>query len=201
MKLYYSPGACSLASHIALTETGLPFEIESVDLGKKLTKSGADFKRVNPKGQVPCLETQSGENLSEGSAILQYIADRAPEKDLAPRNGTFERYRLQEWLNYVATEVHKGFSPLWNPQIKEEAKAAAITNLSRKFDWLETELQTRPFLMGQQFTVADAYLFTVLSWSKVLKMEMTKWQHLMGYLERVSARPSVKTTLKAEGLL
>lgn len=203
MKLYYSPGACSMASHIALTEAGLKFQTEKVNMKipEKTTATGQSFMRINPKGYVPALETQTGEVLTEGAAILQYIADRAPEKELAPRAGTFERYKLQEWLTFISSEVHKGMSPLFNPKTPDAYREIAKANLSKRLDWLQEQLQGRTFLMGQTFTVADAYLFTVLGWSKMLGVDMTKWPGLMGYVERVGARPSVRETMKAEGLI
>lgn len=198
MKLYYVPGACSMACHIALKETGLPFEAIKVDGRAKKTSTGEDYWKINSKGQVPCLETQTGDILTEGAAILQYIADRVPEKDLAPRQGTFERYRLQEWLNFVATEVHKGMNALWNPKASEEVRKNTLENLGRKFDWLTAQMQGRSFLMGSTFTVADAYLYTILSWTKYHKIDMSKWPSLMSYCERVEARPSVREVQKVE---
>lgn len=203
MKLYYSPGACSMASHIALIEAGLQFETEKVNLKtpEKTTSSGQNFTRINPKGYVPALETQTGDILTEGAAILQYIADRTPEKELAPRAGTFERYKLQEWLTFISSEVHKSMSPLFNPKTPEAYRDIAKAHLSRRLDWVQEQLQGRPFLMGQTFTVADAYLFTVLGWSKMLGLDLTKWPGLMGYVERVGSRPAVRQAMKAEGLI
>ena len=200
MKLYYSPGACSLASHISLIETGLKFDLEQVDLREKKTKSGKDFKKINSKGQVPCLETQAGDVLTEGAAILQYIGDRAPEKDLISRAGTFERYQEQEWLNYVATEIHKTIGALFSNK-SEEFRTFTLTALSKKLDWLGAHLESRKFLTGSKFTVADAYLFTILSWSKPLKIDLSKWPVLEKYLERVATRPATQQALKAEGLI
>lgn len=203
MKLYFSPGACSMASHIALIEAGLQFQAEKVNLKtpEKKTHSGENFLRINPKGYVPALETQTGDVLTEGAAILQYIADRAPEKELAPRAGTFERYKLQEWLTFISSEVHKSMSPLFNPKTPEAYREIAKANLGKRLDWVQEQLQGRPFLMGQTFTVADAYLFTVLGWSKMLGLDLTKWPGLMGYVERVGSRPAVRQTMKAEGLI
>lgn len=201
MKLYYAPGACSLAPHIAARESGLALETERVDLATRKTSSGADFKRINPKGYVPAFETRTGEILTEVAVILQYIADRAPQKDLAPAAGTFERYRLQEWLNFIATEVHKGFGPLWNPKSPAETREMAIAQLGRRFDFLSAELENRKFLMGSQFTVADAYLFTILGWARYHKIDMGKWPSLAAYSERVMSRPAVREAMKAEGLI
>ncbi|MFN7727756.1 MAG: glutathione transferase GstA [Bdellovibrio sp.] len=204
MKLYIRPGACSLASHISLIEAGLRFETETVstkDGGAKLTAKGTNFLTLNAKGYVPALETQTGEILTEGQAILQYIADRAPEKGLAPAHGTFERYKLQEWLTFIGTELHKGVTPLWYPATSESYRATVLDNVSKRLDWVSSQLQGRPFLMGQTFTVADAYLFTVLSWNKMLNLDLTKWPTLMGYMERVQNRPAVHQALKSEGLL
>ena len=203
MKLYIKPGACSLASHISLIEAGLRFETDVVTTkdGAKTTAKGINFLTINPKGYIPTLETQTGEILTEGMAVLQYIADRAPEKGLAPANGTFERYKLQEWLTFIGTELHKGVGPLWNPATPEAYRTIAKENVSKRLDWLATQLEGRTFLMGQTFTVADAYLFTVLSWSNMLKLGLTKWPSLMGYVERVKNRPAVHQAMKAEGLL
>jgi glutathione S-transferase len=197
MKLYYSPGACSLSPHIALNEAGLVFDSESVDLAKKKTKSGADYRAINPKGAVPALQLDNGQVLTEGSAIVQYIADQKPATKLAPAAGTLERYRLQEWLNYVASEVHKGFSPLFNPKIPEDWKKVVTDNLATKFDYLSKQLQGKDYLMGT-FSVADAYLFTILGWTKYFNIDLAKWPVLVKYMERVGARPAVKAALEAE---
>ena len=199
MKLYFSPGACSLASHIALIEAGLKFDLEQVDLRAKKTKSGADFKKINSKGQVPCLETQAGDVLTEGAAILQYIADRAPEKDLISRAGTFERYQEQEWLNYVATEIHKSVGALFSNK-NEEFRTFTMTALSKKFDWLSEQIGGKKFLMGEKFNVADAYLFTILTWTKPLNIDLQKWPTLTAYVARVADRPGTQKALKGEGL-
>ena len=201
MKLYYSPGACSLSPHIVLTEAGLPYTAEKVDLKTKKTEKGADFLAINSKGSVPTLELDDGRILTEGAAIVQYVADQKPESGLAPRAGTFERYQLAEILNYIASEVHKGFSPLFNPAISPEAKTAALANLHKKFDWLTGRLGSKHYLLGDAFTAADAYLFTVLSWAPRLGIDMSKWPVLTAYVARVGQRPKVQETLKAEGLL
>ncbi len=200
MKLYYSPGACSLSPHIALREAGLDFEAIQVDLGAKTTKAGADYRKVNPKGAVPALEIDGGQVLTEGAAIVQYIADKKPGAKLAPAAGTTERYRLQEWLNYIASEVHKGFSPLFNPKAPDEWKATVKEMLSGKFDYLSKQLDGKSYLMGDTFTVADGYLFTILSWAKPMGIDLAKWPVLKAYADRVAARPAVGAALKAEGL-
>jgi glutathione S-transferase len=201
MKLYYSPGSCSMASHIVLNELKIPFTLEKVDLRAKQTQSGEDFTTINPKGYVPALRLDSKDVLTEGAAILQYLGDQKPEMKLVPPAGTMERYRLQEWLNYIATEVHKGFSPLWNSKNSEEVKSNAREILFKKFNFLAAHLKNGAFLMGNQFTIADAYLFTVLNWSDLLKMEMVKWPELLGYMEKIRTRPSVFKTLNDEGLV
>lgn len=200
MKLYYTPGACSLSPHIALREAGLDFEAVQVDLGAKTTKDGGDYRKVNPKGAVPALEIDGGQILTEGSAIVQYIADRKPGTKLAPAAGTTERYRLQEWLNYIASEIHKGFSPLFNPKAPDAWKAMVKDMLATKFDYLSKQLDGKSYLMGDTFTVADGYLFTILTWAKGMDIDLAKWSVLKGYVERVAARPAVNAALKAEGL-
>ncbi|HYW33554.1 MAG TPA: glutathione transferase GstA [Candidatus Bathyarchaeia archaeon] len=197
MKLYFSPGACSLSPHIVLNELGLPFKAESVDLSTKKTKSGADFRQVNPKGQVPALEMDDGKVLTEGAAIVQYLADRKPEAKLAPAPGSADRYRLQEWLNYIAAEVHKGMGPMFNPKASEEWKGVVRENMSARFDFLSNALKGKDYLMGS-FTVADAYLYTILSWTGYAKMDLAKWPVLKAYFDRVGARPAVRATLEAE---
>ncbi|HEX4924316.1 MAG TPA: glutathione transferase GstA [Bdellovibrionales bacterium] len=199
MKLYYSPGACSLAVHIALIESGLPFDTVKTDIRAK-TYDGGDYRKVNPKGSVPALQLDDGSILTEAAVVLQYIADQKPEKHLVPRLGTIERYRCQEWLNYVSSEIHKGFSPLWNPRWPEDAQAMTRDLLAGKFNFLSSHLEKHQFLMGDQFTVADAYLFTTLRWSKHLKVDLPKWPALLSYVERVQSRPSVQEALKREGL-
>lgn len=201
MKLYYSPGACSLSPHIVLREAGLSFEVEKVDLRSKKTESGKDFNTINPKGYVPALQLDDGSILTEGPAIVQYLADKAPQSKLAPANGTMERYRLQELLNFISTELHKGFSPLFNPAYPEDAKKIVVENLARRFDHLSAYLEKGPYLTGEQFTVADAYLFTVLGWTAYVKIDLGKWPVLKAYHERVAGRPNVQAALKAEGLL
>jgi glutathione S-transferase len=201
MKLYYAPGSCALASHIALVETGLPFDTEKVDLRTKTTAAGVDYTTINDKGYVPALEMDGGGLLTENAAVLQYIADRAPVLGLAPPAGSLARYRLIEWLHYIGTEVHKAFGPLFNPKTSEDQKAATITALQRKFDYLAKRLATGPYLMGETFTVADAYLFAVLNWTKGLHIDLAPWPVLQQYLARVAARPNVVKAMKDEGLL
>ncbi len=200
MKLYFAPGACSLSPHIALSEAGLKFDIEQVDLRAKTTKSGGDFRAINPKGQVPTLELDDGQILTEGAAIVQYVADKNPGSKLAPAAGTMERYRLQEWLNSVASEIHKGFSPLFNPKLADDVKQVFKDGLAVKFDHLSKVLEGKSYLMGDNFTVADGYLFTVLRWTAGVKMDVSKWPVLVAYMDRVRARPGVHAALVAEGL-
>lgn len=199
MKLYYSPGACSLASHIALREAGLPFALERVDLASKKTEQNADFTTVNPKGYVPALELNDGAVLTEGVSIMQYVADQKPDSGLAPANGTLERYRLQEWLNFIATEVHKGLAPFWKPTTPEEYKTAAKQQLAKRFQALDQHLAKHDWLMDD-FMVADGYAFTVLSWTGHLNIPLDPYPHLRAYLARVAARPKVQEALAAEGL-
>ena len=200
MKLYYVPGACSLSPHIVLLELGLSATLEKVDFATKKTSTG-DYFAVNSKGAVPTLELDDGRRLTEGPAIVQYLADLKPESGLAPRAGTFERYQLIEMLNYITSELHKGFSPLFNPNISADWKAAALANLGKKFDWLTNFLQDKNFLMGGAFTVADAYLFTVLRWSGHVGIDLSKWPVLTAYQARVAQRPKVQQALREEGLL
>lgn len=200
MKLFYSPGACSLSPHIVLLESGVPFTKERVDLRSKKTEQGSDYLAVNPKGAVPALQLDNGTVLTEGAVITQYIADQKPESALAPRAGTIERYRLMEILNYIATEVHKGFSPLFNPKASSDWKEAALAALSAKFDWLSGFLGAKPYLLGDGFSVADAYLFTVLNWSPRVGIDLKKWPILSAYHARVAQRPKVQEAMKAEGL-
>jgi glutathione S-transferase len=201
MKLYFSPGACSLASHIALREAGLDFTLEQVDLRSKRTAGGHDFAAINSKGYVPALEMRDGDLLTEGPAILQFVADLAPDRQLAPANGTLERYRLIEWMNFISTELHKSFSTLFRPTSTEDMKEAARTHLRNRLTWLAARLEGSDFLMGSQFTVADAYLFTVLGWAGIVQFDLAPWPVLAAFTQRVAARPSVQQALRAEGLL
>ncbi|MGH7907702.1 MAG: glutathione transferase GstA [Candidatus Binataceae bacterium] len=200
MKLFFAPGACSLSPHIALREAGLPFDLEQVDLKSKQTKSGADYRTINPKGAVPALQLDNGQVLTEGAAIVQYIGDQKPASKLTPPAGSFERYRLQEWLNYIASEVHKQFSPLFNPNSPEERKQEAKTNLGNRFDFVAKSLDGKQYLMGDTFTAADCYLFTMLGWAKHTGIDLGRWPSLKSYAERVGARPAASAALKAEGL-
>ena len=198
MKLYYSPGACSLSPHIVLHELGLPVETVKVDLGSKVMAGGGDFRSVNPKGYVPVLQLDDGSLLSEGPAIVQYLADRKPEAGLAPANGTLERYRLQEWLNFIATELHKQFSPLFNSASPDSVKAAQLKRLGERFDYLAQTLGQQDWLLAGGYSVADAYLFTVLGWTAYVGPDLAAWPALQAYQQRVQARPAVAATLAAE---
>ena len=201
MKLYFSPGACSLSPHIVLQESGLDFTLERVDIPRRRTAAGADFLAINAKGYVPALELKDGTVLTEGPAIVQFVADMAPDRQLAPANGTLERYQLIEWLNFISTELHKGFSPLFRPTSTEDMKEAARANLTNRFGWLAQRLAGRDYLMGSQFTVADAYLFTVLGWAGFVKFDLSPWPVLSAYQHRVASRPAVQQAMRAEGLI
>ena len=201
MKLYYSPGACSLSPHIVLLEAALPYTLEKVDLVTKKTAAGVDYLTINSKGSVPALQLDDGKVLTEGPAIVQYLADKKPDSGLAPRAGTFERYQLMEMLNYITSEVHKNFTPLFHKEAAAEWKTAARTALGQKFDWLSTFLQGKTFLIGNNFTVADAYLFTVLNWPAHVGLDMSKWPVLTGYHSRIAQRPKVQQAMREEGLL
>ena len=201
MKLYYSPGACSLSPHIVLREAGLPFQLVLASTKTHQLADGTDYYTINPKGYVPLLELDDGQRLSEGPVIVQYIADQAPARQLAPAAGTMERYRLMEWLNFTTSELHKSFSPLFNPAMPEDAKALYRTRLLERFKWVDSQLEGRDYLMGSGFTVADAYLFTVAGWGKYVGVDISGLKHLGAYLGRVAARPAVQEALKAEGLL
>ncbi len=201
MRLYFFPGACSMSPHIALREAGLGFDLERVDPKTGKTASGADFRSINPKGMVPVLELDNGERLTEGPAIVQYIADRKPESGLAPAAGTIERYRVQEWLNYITSELHKGFTPMFKPDTPDEYKQISRKNLETRFAYVDRNLAGKQYLMGDRFTVADGYLFTVLNWSRLHKMDLAAWPNIAAFMERVRARPKVQETMKAEGLI
>lgn len=200
MKLYYSPGACSLSVHIVLREAGLPFSMERVDLKSKKTASGSDYRQINSKGSVPALELDDGQVLTEGPAVVQYLADLKPDSGLAPRLGTFERYRLMELLNYITSELHKGFGPLFNPNASAEWKGAAVAALAARFAWTAGFLGAKKYLMGDTFTVADAYLFTVSRWTSRFGIDLAQWPALTAYRDRVAERPKVQEALAAEGL-
>ena len=201
MKLFYSPGACSMASHIALHESGLKHDIAKVDLRSKTLADGSDYRQISPQGYVPALQLKNGELLSEGPAILQYIADQAPAANLAPANGSFARYRLQSTLNYIATEIHKNFSPLFDPTASADAKASAVTRLNARFPQFDQLLAAQNYLVGDYFTVADAYLFTVLGWARMVKFDLSPFANLLAYKDRIATRPSVIAAMTAEGLI
>jgi glutathione S-transferase len=200
MKLYFSPGACSLSPHIVLNESGLPFERVKTDTKTKLTESGGDFRQVNPLGYVPVLELDDGTKLTEGPAIVQYIADQVPGKNLAPPAGTMERTRLQSWLNFVSSEMHKGFSPLFNPSMPEEGKKIYRDRLATRFAHLNTHFADNDYLMGKEFSVADAYLFTISNWAARTNVDLSPFANVLAYRKRVGARPAVQAALQAEGL-
>jgi glutathione S-transferase len=199
MKLYYAPGACSLSPHIALREAGLPFTMEKVDLRAKETENGGDYRAINPRGYVPALELEDGRVVVEGPVIVQMIADLAPEKGLGAAFGSDERYQLMDWLAFISTELHKGFSPFFNPALNDEARKSFKERLALRFAYLTDALGDKPYLMGENFSVADGYLFTVLRWAKGFKFDVGP--KLDAYFDRVSARPAVKAALEAEGLL
>ncbi|MBV8144309.1 MAG: glutathione transferase GstA [Gammaproteobacteria bacterium] len=200
MKLYYFSGACSLASNISLREAGLEFELVRLDRRTRKTADGLDFHEVNPKGYVPALRLDSGEVLTENVAVLQYIADRNPAAKLAPPAGTMERYHLIEWLGFISSEIHKNFSPLFREDAHEEVKQYARRNLTGRLDYLNRAMGEGPYLMGDTFTVADAYLYTVLGWARFVKVDLAQWLQLQRYVERVGGRPHVVEALKSEHL-
>jgi glutathione S-transferase len=201
MKLYYSPGACSLSPHIVARELGLPVQAQKIDNKAKTIDGGGDYWKVNPKGYVPALQLDNGEVLTEGPAIVQYLADQKPESGLVPKAGTFERYRVQEWLNFITSEIHKQFTPLFKPNTPEGYKPIAKENLANRFKWLDQQLAGKEYLLGRQFTVADAYLYTVLRWTVPMKIDLAQWPNLAAYLERVGKRPKVREALQEEGLI
>lgn len=201
MKLYYSPGACSLSPHIALHEAGLTFEAIPAPTKTHKLPDGTDFYSINPLGYVPYLTLDDGRSLHEGPAIVQYIADQVPEKNLAPANGTFERYKMQEWLTFVGTEVHKNFSPLFVPGTPADTKSAAQATIHKRLAWVNGELAGKQYLMGDVFNVADGYMFTVTNWAGYVNMDLSAYTHLVAYRTRVAARPAVVAAMKAEGLL
>jgi glutathione S-transferase len=201
MKLYYSPGACSLSPHIVATEAGIPLELEKVDLASHKTASGQDFTAVNPKGYVPALRLDDGSILTEGPAIVQYLADQKPAAGLAPAAGTIDRYRLQEWLTFIGTEMHKSFGTLFNKAAGDDAKQLAKGNIAKRLGYLNDQLANRQFLLGGNFTVADAYAFTIVNWTNFVGIDLKPYPNVVAYMGRVGARPKVQETLKAEGLL
>ena len=201
MKLYYAPGACSLSPHIVLIEAGLPFEKVKIDNKTKTMDGAGDYRTVNPLGYVPLLELDDGTRISEGPAIVQWIADKVPGKSLAPANGTMERTKLQSWLNLITSELHKGFSPLFNPSMPEEAKKIFRERLGTRFAYIDKHLANNDYLMGKSFSVADAYLFVVSNWASRVDVDLAPYANVLAYRKRVGARPAVQTAMKAEGLI
>ncbi|HEX6571554.1 MAG TPA: glutathione transferase GstA [Steroidobacteraceae bacterium] len=199
MKLYYTPGACSQAPHIVIHELGLPYEAVKVDLVKHTLPDGSDYRAINPKGYVPTLELDDGTRITEANVILQYLADQKPGR-VAATFGSMERWKLMEWLAFIATEVHKGFGPLWNPKTPEDVRERTVQALGNRFGYLAKTLEKQPFVMGSEFTIADAYLFVILSWSGLHKVDLSPWPALQQFQARVAARPAVQAALKAEGL-
>jgi glutathione S-transferase len=198
MKLFFAPGSCSRSAHIVLNELGIPFEAERMDGRTHKTASGVDFYTINPKGQVPTLLLDDGQVLTEGAVIIQYLADRKPEARLAPPAGTMERYRLQEWLNFIATELHKTMSPLFNPKLNDEVRQVYKDRISKRIDFVAQQLEKTPYLMGQSFTVADAYLFTILGWHSRVDIDLAKWPSVTAFMNRMNARPAVRAVLEVE---
>ena len=201
MKLYYSPGACSMAVHIVLIEGGFSFDKEQVDLATKKTADGTDFTSINPNGYVPALALNNGEVLTEAAVILAYLADQVPERKLAPAAGSMERYRLQEKLNFITTELHKGFGSLFNPAMPEEWREQVKQGLGKRLAYIAGQLENRQYLLGDEFSIADAYLFTILGWSKLTKVDLSPWPVLVDYSARIAQRPAVQAAMKAEGLI
>lgn len=201
MKLYFSPGACSLSPHIVAREAGIAIDLQKVDLKTKKLASGADYNQVNAKGYVPLLELDNGECFTEGPVIVQYLADQKPESGLAPKAGSTERYRLQEWLNFITSELHKTWGAMFHPKCAGDWKQAMLDRLGLRLDYVAKQLEGKSYLMGEQFTVADAYMFTVLNWSGMTGVDLGRWPAIKAYVARVAARPKVQETLKAEGLV
>jgi glutathione S-transferase len=201
MKLYYAPGACSLSPHIALLEAGLPYDLVKVDLRAKKLESGDDYLKINPKGQVPALALDNGELVTEGPVIVQMIADKVPARNLAPSRDSNERYKLQEWLNYITGELHKNIGPMFNPALSDEAKAVFKERATGKFRYVDSQLAGRDYLLGKQFTVADAYLYVMLRWAEGMKFDLSGLNNLLAYRDRVAARPKVQEALVKEGLV
>jgi glutathione S-transferase len=201
MKLYYFPAACSLASNISLREAGLKFELVKVDVHVGRSADGLNFAEVNPKGYVPALALDDGQVLTENVTVLQYIADRNPAAKLAPPFGTMERYRLMEWLSFISSELHKNFTPLFRADVPADTRQFMLQNIAKRLDYVQRALGSRDYLMGEQYTVADAYLFTVLSWAGYVKLDMAPWPQLQRYEQRVGGRPHVLEALRAEGLV
>ena len=201
MKLYYSNGACSLSPHIVLRESGLPFDLVRASTKTHALDDGTDYYTINPKGSVPLLELDNGERLTEGPVIVQYIADQAPGANLAPANGTLARYRVQEWLNFITSELHKGYSPLFRPNTPDAYKVIAMDTLKSKYAYVDSKLDGKNYLMGEQFCVADAYLFTVTTWASRVGVDLSAFKNVAAFMARMTARPSVQAALKAEGLV
>ena len=201
MKLYYSPGACSLSPHITLCESGLPFELVKVDLKAKTTENGDDYTKINPKGSVPALGLDDGSVLTEGPAIVQMIADKAGDGKLAPANGSVERYRLQEWLNFISTDLHKSFGPLFAPTLSDETKQFFKDRIAKYFGYVDKQLASKDYLMGKEFSVADGYLFVMLAWAGRMKIDISAFPNLVAYQARVAARPAVVSAMTSEGLM
>ena len=201
MKLYYSPGACSLSPHIVAYEAELPLELIKVDLNNKLTETKQDFQQLNPNGYVPLLILDDGNQLTEGPAIVQYLADQAPDKKLIPLAGTFERYKSQQWLNFISTEIHKSFGLLFNPAASDATKELAIDILKKRLAIVAEQLSSQPYLLGETFSVADAYLFVTLSWGQYVNVDISRWPALARYADKISERPAVQKAMKAEGLI
>ncbi len=200
MKLYYAPGACSLAVHIVAREAGIPLGLEKVDLANQTTETGRNFRSINPKGYVPAVALDDGSVFTEAGAIIQYLADQRAGSGLAPANGTLERYRLIEWITFISSEIHKGFGPLWSPATPDAVKAATKERLATRFAYLDKTLAAQPFLTGDAFTIADAYLFTVVNWTNFHSMDLSPFPHLRAFQNRVASRPKVQEALEAEGL-
>ena len=201
MKLYFSPGACSLAPHIVLEESGLAYETALASTKTHQLADGTDYYTINSKGQVPLLELDSGERLTEGPAIVQYLADKVPAKNLAPANGTMARYRVQEWLNFITSELHKGIGGLFNPAMPEDGRTVIRARAASKLKWVDDQLEGKQYLMGDVFSIADPYLFTVANWSSHTGIDISGMKNLGAYQARMAARPSVQAAMKAEGLL
>jgi glutathione S-transferase len=204
MKLYYAPGACSLSPHIVAREAGIPLELERVDIkaSPHRTASGVDYAHINPKGYVPALELDDGSLLTEGVAIVQFLADQAPASGLAPPAGAIERYRLQEWLSFIGSELHKMFSPwLFHPEYGDQAQEVAREKIRQRFAYVDRHVAGSTFLLGERFTVADAYCFTIVNWSRLMRIDLAPYPNLKAYMERIAARPKVQEALRAEGLL
>lgn len=200
VKLYYTPGACSLSPHIVAEEAGIPLELEKVDLISHRTASGEDYYVVNPKGYVPTLKLDDGATLTEGPAIVQYLADQRPASGLAPANGTFARYKLQEWLTFINGEIHKAFGPLFGSPT-DEVKKDSLAKIAKRFGLMEKELAGRPFITGDHFTIADAYFFVMLTWARHFHIDLKPFPNIAAYFTRVASRPKVQAAMKAEGLV